>query len=79
MPYGYLTRHNGEPYELSVQKMVPGREELTQDDFEKVLTDNGTRIEDGLAQVPFLSANLWHKSLIKPLHEDLLKYVSKIL
>ena len=64
MPYGYLTDCMLNPLPLKAQRLVPTHENLTEEEFEKML----------LVPAPeFVSDNLIHKNLIQPLSETLLK------
>jgi len=78
MPYGYLTNILGLPHDLEAQRRVPGRADLTQEELSSrfVQIDGNTRINDGLSEIAFQTANLTHKELVPPLSDALLEYES---
>lgn len=79
MPYGYLTDNMLNPLPLKAQRLVPTHENLTKEEFNKLLVPkpNSTQgqlvIDDRLSEIDFVSDNLNHKNLIQPLSEDILK------
>lgn len=76
MPYGYLTKAYLIPHTIEIQRRVPGRENLTEEEFAarcQMVDGVATRICDGLGEIPFIGANLCHKQLVDPLNENLLK------
>ena len=75
MPYPFLTNVNGLPHSLDIQKKLTGHSNLTQEEFEKYLTeiDGQLKINDRLEEVVFQSSNLTLRDIISPLNESQLK------
>ena len=79
MPYGYLTDYTFNPMPLEHQRLVPTHENLTEEEFKKLLVpkpdgdDGQFIIDDRLAEIAYVDANLNYKNLIQPLSEALLK------